>query len=55
VAIYAAAVPRTPAISLAGIERDAKLYPAHPRAPDFARVRAADYVASEFSPAAATP
>lgn len=55
VAIYAAAVPQSPAISLAGIERDAKLYPAHPRAPDFARVRAADYAASEFFQAAATP
>jgi NitT/TauT family transport system substrate-binding protein len=55
VAIYAAAVPETPAISLAGIERDANLYPAHPRAPDFARVRAADYVAAEFSEAVAKP
>ena len=53
VAIYGAAVPLTPEISLAGIERDASLYPAHPRAPDFARIRAADYVAAEFAQGAA--
>jgi ABC-type nitrate/sulfonate/bicarbonate transport system substrate-binding protein len=49
VAIYAAAVPQIPAISLSGIERDATLYPAHPRAPDFAHTRAADYVAAQFA------
>src|SRR5262249_26378144 len=32
-AIYAAAVPATPAISIPGIERAATRYPAHPRAP----------------------
>jgi NitT/TauT family transport system substrate-binding protein len=46
VAIYGSAVPRTPEISLSGIARDAALYPAHPRAPDFSHVRAADYVAA---------
>ena len=48
--IYAAAVPAGPKISVTGIERDARLYPAHPRAPDFARVKAADFVATEFAP-----
>ncbi len=53
VAVYRAAVPVTPAISLKGIERDAVLYPAHPRAPDFTRVKAADFVAPEFAARAA--
>jgi NitT/TauT family transport system substrate-binding protein len=48
-AVYGPAVPQTPAISLPGIERDAILYPAHPRAPDFSLVRAADFVAAEFA------
>jgi len=48
-AIYAPAVPDTPRISLDGIVRDAKLYPAHPRAPDFGRVKASDYVSAEFA------
>jgi ABC-type nitrate/sulfonate/bicarbonate transport system substrate-binding protein len=49
VAIYGPAVPRTPQISLSGIARDATLYPAHPRAPDFRRTKVADYVAAEFA------
>src|SRR5207244_13236302 len=48
-AIYGPAVPQTPKISLIGIERDATLYPAHPVAPDFTRVKAADYVAAQFA------
>jgi NitT/TauT family transport system substrate-binding protein len=44
-AIYAPAVPRTPAISAAGIVRDAGLYPAHPRAPDFTQIHVSDYIA----------
>ena len=55
VAVYGPAVPRTPKISLEGIERDAALYPAHPRAPDFARVKAADYVTSQFADRAVKP
>ncbi len=51
-AVYGPAVPRTPKVSLEGIERDAVLYPAHPRAPDFARVNAADYVAPQFADSA---
>ncbi len=54
-AVYGPAVPRNPQISLEGIERDAALYPAHPRAPDFANVKAADYVASQFADQAAKP
>jgi NitT/TauT family transport system substrate-binding protein len=54
-AVYGPAVPRSPRISLEGIERDAALYPAHPRAPDFAKVKAADYVASQFADQAAKP
>jgi NitT/TauT family transport system substrate-binding protein len=45
--IYAPAVPRTPQISLDGIVRDAKLYPAHPRAPDFTRIKPGDFVLSQ--------
>ena len=48
--IYAPAVPRTPQISLGGIVRDAMLYPAHPRAPDFSQVNVNDYVALPPSP-----
>jgi ABC-type nitrate/sulfonate/bicarbonate transport system substrate-binding protein len=53
-AVYGPAVPRTPEVSLPGIERAATLYPAHPRAPDFSRVRASDFVAAEFAQRAAT-
>jgi ABC-type nitrate/sulfonate/bicarbonate transport system substrate-binding protein len=49
VSVYAPAVPQSPRISLQGIERDAELYPAHPRAPDFTRVKAADFVAAQFA------
>jgi ABC-type nitrate/sulfonate/bicarbonate transport system substrate-binding protein len=55
VAVYGAAVPQTPTISLDGIERDAILYPSHPRAPDFSRVRASDFVAPEFAEQAVAP
>jgi len=44
VAIYGPAVPRTPAVSVAAIQHDAQLYPAHPKAPDFTKVRTADFV-----------
>lgn len=47
-AVYGPAVPQTPEVSADGIERAAMLYPAHPRAPDFSRVRASDFVAAEF-------
>jgi NitT/TauT family transport system substrate-binding protein len=49
VVIYSRAVPQTPAISLAGIERDATIYPAHPVAPDFTRVAVGNYVAPQFA------
>lgn len=47
--IYSPAVPATPAISLAGIVRDAELFPARPQAPDFSRVKAEDFVVPEFA------
>jgi NitT/TauT family transport system substrate-binding protein len=47
--IYSPAVPQTPKISLMGIERDVTLYPAHPVAPDFSRVRVEDYIAPQFA------
>jgi NitT/TauT family transport system substrate-binding protein len=53
-AVYGPAVPQTPQVSVSGIERAALLYPAHPRAPDFSRVRASDFVAAEFALRAAT-
>ena len=53
-AVYGPAVPQTPRVSLSGIERAAMLYPAHPRKPDFSRVRAADFVAAEFAETAIT-
>jgi NitT/TauT family transport system substrate-binding protein len=49
VTIYSAAVPQTPRISLAGVEHDATIYPAHPVAPDFTKVKVADYVAPQFA------
>jgi len=49
VAVYGPAVPRTPAISLSGIERDREIYPAHPRPPDFTKVKASDFVNPEFA------
>jgi NitT/TauT family transport system substrate-binding protein len=55
VAVYGPAVPPDPKVSLEGIERDATLYPAHPRAPDFTRVKAADYVAPQFADQAVKP
>ena len=48
VGLYRAAVPRTPRMSAAAIERNAKLYPARPRMPDFSAVKAADYVDTRF-------
>jgi len=48
-AIYSRAVPQTPEISITGMKRDVTIYPAHPVAPDFTRVKAEDYVAPEFA------
>jgi ABC-type nitrate/sulfonate/bicarbonate transport system substrate-binding protein len=48
VAVYAPAVPRTPSVSIEGIKRDVALYPAHPRAPDFARVDPQRFVSASF-------
>lgn len=53
-AVYGPAVPQTPEVSVPGIERAATLYPAHPRTPDFSRVRASGFVAPEFARRAVT-
>ena len=53
-AVYSPAVPQTPRISIAGILRDRNIYPAHPRAPDFSIVRAADFVDNSFADAVRT-
>ena len=52
--VYAPAVPATPRVSAGGVMRDATLYPAHPRAPDFTRVKAADFIAPDFAEQAGT-
>ena len=44
VSLYAPAVPATPAVSAAAIERNARLYPARPTMPDFSKVRASDFI-----------
>ena len=47
--IYRAAVPTTPRVSAAAIERNAALYPARPATPDFSRVHASDYIDASFA------
>jgi len=42
--LYRPAVPMTPRVSAAAIERNANLYPARPTMPDFTKVKAADFV-----------
>jgi iron complex outermembrane receptor protein len=54
VSIYRKAVPETPRVSAAAIERDAVLYPSRPAPPDFAKVHASDFLIPEFAEAAAT-
>lgn len=49
VKLYERAVPRTPLVSAAAVERNATLYPARPTMPDFSKVRAADFVAPSFA------
>ena len=49
IAVYSPAVPRNPRISVEGILRDRTIYPAHPRAPDFAFLRAGDFVDNSFA------
>jgi NitT/TauT family transport system substrate-binding protein len=49
VGIYRAAVPATPRVSAAAVERNAMLYPARPAMPDFTRVHAADFLAPAFA------
>jgi len=47
--LYRAAVPATPRVSAAAVERDAVLYPARPETPDFTRIRVADFLAPAFA------
>ncbi len=47
--LYRPAVPATPRVSAAAVERDAILYPARPTMPDFSRLRAADFIAPAFA------
>lgn len=49
VRLYEPAVPQSPAVSAAAVERNATLYPARPTMPDFTKVRAADFVATSFA------
>jgi ABC-type nitrate/sulfonate/bicarbonate transport system substrate-binding protein len=49
VSLYQHAVPKSPKVSAAAIERNATLYPARPTMPDFTKVRAADFVAPAFA------
>jgi NitT/TauT family transport system substrate-binding protein len=42
--LYRPAVPMTPRVSAAAIERNANRYPARPTMPDFTKVKAADFI-----------
>jgi ABC-type nitrate/sulfonate/bicarbonate transport system substrate-binding protein len=46
--LYRPAVPPTPQVSAAAVERYAKLYPARPTMPDFSKVKASDYIDTGF-------
>jgi iron complex outermembrane recepter protein len=54
VSIYRMAVPETPRVSVAAVERDALLYPSRPAPPDFTKVKASDFLMPEFAEDAAT-
>lgn len=45
--LYRPAVPASPHVSAAAIERDAALYPSFPGKPDFTKVHAADFILSQ--------
>ena len=47
--LYRMAVPDTPRVSAAAVERNATLYPARPSMPDFTRVHALDFLAPQFA------
>jgi len=53
--LYRPAIPTTPQVSAALVERNARLYPARPTMPDFTKVRAADFVDPAFAAAVARP
>jgi NitT/TauT family transport system substrate-binding protein len=48
--LYRGAVPATPEVSAAAIERNVTLYPGRPSLPDFSKVRAADYLLNSSPP-----
>jgi NitT/TauT family transport system substrate-binding protein len=47
--LYRPAVPLTPRVSAALVERNSRLYPARPTMPDFTTVKAADFVDGSFA------
>jgi ABC-type nitrate/sulfonate/bicarbonate transport system substrate-binding protein len=47
--LYQPAVPLTPRVSAAAVERNANLYPARPTMPDFTKIKAADFVDTSFA------
>ncbi len=49
IGLYRVAVPATPRVSAAAVERNATLYPARPTMPDFTKVHAADFLAPGFA------
>ena len=53
--LYRPAVPLTPRVSAAAVERNAQLYPARPTMPDFTKVKAADFVTTSFAEQVARP
>jgi NitT/TauT family transport system substrate-binding protein len=53
--LYRPAIPLTPRVSAQLVERNATLYPARPTMPDFAKVRAADFVDPSFADQLAPP
>ena len=46
--LYRPAIPATPRVSAALVERNASLYPARPTMPDFTKVKAADFIDASF-------
>src|SRR5262249_19300737 len=47
--LYRVAVPSTPKVSAAAVERDATLYPARPSTPDFTQIHAADFLLPDIA------
>lgn len=47
--LYRPAIPQTPRVSAALVEKNSSLYPARPTMPDFTKVKAADFVNTSFA------